>query len=80
MRNHGSREDDQAVVLHYLRHGESEHEQLLAKLSEQKPQSVLLRLPNFKALDGVGRLSNASNQQRDVWAFVSAVRDILTAR
>ena len=39
-----------------------------------------MRLRNFAALDGVGRLSNASKQQRDAWAFASAVRDILAAR
>lgn len=80
MRNRWSRPDDEAVVLHYLRHGDTKHDEIIAALPDHEPQSVLMRLRNFKALDGVGRLSNASKQQRDVWAFASAVRDIFPAR
>jgi hypothetical protein len=74
-RNEWSQADDEVVVLHYLRYGNAEHDQLIAKLPRHNPQSVPLRLRNFAALDGVGRLTRASKQQRDLWAFVSAVRD-----
>ncbi len=74
--NTWSRADDEAVVLHYLRHGDAEHETLYAVLPHQKPGSLNMRLDNLKALDGdPSGLPNAAKQQREVWAFASAVRE-----
>ena len=75
MKNHWSRTDDEKVALHYLRHGDTEYDKLIAELPHHKPSSVRMRVANFKALDGGGSLDHTSAQERDVWKFASAVRD-----
>jgi hypothetical protein len=79
MNNSWTRTDDEAVALHYLHHGDAEHDKIIAALPHHKPGSIRMRLDNLKALDTAGAhgLPNAAQQQRDVWAFASAVRDAL---
>ncbi len=78
MKNHWSRADDEAVALHYLRHGDTEHDKIIAALPHHKPSSVRMRVGNFKALDAgdAHGLPHTSEQERAVWAFASAVRDV----
>jgi S-adenosyl methyltransferase len=80
MINSWAREDDEKVALHYLRYGNAEHDTLIAALPQHKASSVVMRLGNFQGIDTNGEhgLSHASQQERSVWAFVSAVRDAVT--
>ena len=79
MKNHWSREDDEKVALHYLRHGDAEHAAIIAALPDHKPASVRMRVGNFRALDtgDAHGLSHTSEQERDVWRFAAAVRDVV---
>jgi hypothetical protein len=65
--------DDAAVCLHYLAHGVTVTPELRAALAHLPATSIYLRLQNYEHIPaGKGGLSNATGQQRETWARVSA--------